>query len=237
MIKYFKGAMLLATVFCTIISCSSPKEKRQPLPFDPSHSDPAAVELVDSVVSAAGGVKAWDDARYFSWTSAAERKIFWDKHNSKVRIESANELYLIDLNDSIVQIKGKEKTTLEDVSNAFAVFNECAQELALPFLLKQFGSTLVYLGEDSLSDGTRVNVLNHKPASDTSLTLTVHIGVKDNLIKQVVKNRKGETTTNSGFWDNYKEYNNLLLSVDRTSGSGPKNLSTEAIDENKFVNF
>lgn len=236
MINFIKSAALIAVVI-TSISCSAPKEAPKPKPFDASNSDPAAVELVDSVIAASGGNDAWDKARYFSWTSSSGRMVYWDKQQWKVRMESGTEVYLLNLADTTVRIKDQSNTTEADASKALSLFNEDAQELVLPFLLKQFGSKLVYLGEDSLSDGTLVNVLNYLPSEDTSSALSVKIGVKDKLIKQVVKNGNGESAESSGTWDSYKNYNDLLLSVERTGGKGPKNLKLDPIETDKFENF
>ena len=64
------ASALLATCF---ISCekdpdNSDREVNAPAPgFDLADSDPAAVELADSIMVAMGGRKNWDQTRYISW--------------------------------------------------------------------------------------------------------------------------------------------------------------------------
>ena len=163
--------------------------------------------------------------------------MYWDKEQWKVRMESGTDVYLLNLADTTVRVKDQNNATQEVASKTLSLFNEDAQELVLPFLLKQFGSKLIYMGEDSLSDGSLVNVLNYQPADAASVTLSIKIGVKDKLIKQVVKNWKGESTDSSGIWDSYKKYSDLFLSVERTGGNGPKNFKLDPIDADKFENF
>lgn len=47
--------------------------------FDLAHSDPAAVELADSIMAAMGGRKNWDKTRFISWNFFGRRNLVWDR--------------------------------------------------------------------------------------------------------------------------------------------------------------
>jgi hypothetical protein len=241
MTNHLKGSAFFALVLGAAISCSSPKEAPKPLLFDASHSDPAAVELADSVENSAGGRQAWDDTKYISWTSSSGRNIFWDKQHGKVRIESSsdNTIYLLNVLDSTARVKlqDKESTGREEGLIALSIFNEDSQELLLPFLLKQYGSKLVYMGEDSLSDGTIVNILNFSKGGDSLSTISIKVGVSDKLIKHVAKGQLADSITSVASWDNYKNYNSLFLSANRSNGVGPTNVKLDPIADDRFENF
>jgi hypothetical protein len=240
MINFLKSPAFLVLAIGVSISCSAPKEAPKPLPFDASNSEPAAVELADSIEMAAGGRRAREDTRYISWTSSTGRNVYWDKGRGRARIESPEKtVYLLNLFDTTARVlqQDQESGSKEDGLKALSLFTEESHDLLLPFLLKQHGAKLVYMGEDSLSDGTIVNVLNFSQGKDSSMIVTVSVGVSDNLIKHVAKGTLVGSTKLAATWDNYKKYNNLVLSADRSDGLGPKKVSLDPIAEDRFENF
>ena len=82
--------------------------------FDLANSDPAAVELADSIMVAMGGWENWDNTRFISWNSFGIRNLIWDKKEERARIESLKDstTYLVDLKTLTgkVFIKGQEVT-------------------------------------------------------------------------------------------------------------------------------
>src|SRR5690349_5913411 len=69
--------------------------------FNLEGSDPAAVELADSVMAAMGGRANWNKTRFISWSFSGRRNLVWDKQSGRVRIESLedNTTYLVNVNN------------------------------------------------------------------------------------------------------------------------------------------
>src|SRR5688500_2784326 len=135
--------------------------------FDLAHSDPAAVELADSIMVAMGGRKNWDKTRFISWNFFGRRNLVWDKKEGHVRIESLPDstIYLVNVNDLTgrVQVKGQELTEPDSLKKMLAkaksIWINDSYWLLMPFKLKDTGVTLKYLGEDTTSSGLKCNVL------------------------------------------------------------------------------
>jgi len=66
--------------------------------FDPSRSDPRAIQLADQVIANIGGAKAWNDLHYLSWTFAVyvhdtlrvTRRHYWDKWTGWHRVDGVS---------------------------------------------------------------------------------------------------------------------------------------------------
>ena len=71
--------------------------------FNLQDSDPAAVELADSVMMAMGGREGWDNTRFISWNFFGRRDLVWDKQTGDVRIESQQDstIYLVNINTMV----------------------------------------------------------------------------------------------------------------------------------------
>ena len=72
--------LLMASIAMLFSSCEQTNQSRSdnrdnpPAPgFDIEHSDPAAVELADSVMAAMGGRDNWDNTRFISWNFSSIR--------------------------------------------------------------------------------------------------------------------------------------------------------------------
>jgi hypothetical protein len=219
--------------------------------FDLTHSDPAAVELADSVMSAMGGRKNWDQTRFISWNSSGVRNIIWDKQHDRVRIESVEDstIYLFNAKtlEGKIKVKQQELTQVDSVrkklEQAKSTFVNDAYWLVMPFKLKDSGVTLKYLGEDTLKTGGRCNILELTFAhAENAPSHKYHafIDIKDNLVKQwayYTDENKDEANWIRP-WDNYKSYGKILLSADRSEDGGPRNVKVdEMVDEKLFQEF
>lgn len=219
--------------------------------FDWEHSDPAAIELADSVMKAQGGRKAWDETRYISWRSSENRNLVWDKHESRVRIESLSDstVFLLDMKTGTgrVSVRGGELTEpdtlakmLEHAKNSWT---SDSYWLVMPFKLKDAGVTLKYLGEDSLRSGSPCNVveLTIRHANTSSVNkYFVYVDRSDNLVKQWAQVELSAPNKTMSVWpfDNYKKYGNLLLSADRSDGNGPRDVKVDSTLPNEiFTEF
>jgi len=208
--------------------------------FDLANSDPAAVELADSIMVAMGGWEKWDNTRFISWNSSGIRNLIWDKKEGRARIESLNDstTYLVDLKTLAgkVYIKGQEVTRSDSLKNmlkrAKSLWSSDSYWLVMPFKLKDNGVTLKYLGEDTLKTGDRCNVLQIIYNDDGDMPLTkyhVYVDLADNLVKQWAYYSTGsqDSATFVLPWDNYKKYGSILLSADRSEGGGPVGVSVD----------
>ncbi len=218
--------------------------------FDLAHSDPAAVELADSVMAAMGGRKNWDETRFISWTFG-KRHLVWDKKDGNVRIESQPDstIYLVNINDSKgrVQIRGQELTEPDSLqkmlSKAKSIWINDSYWLTMPFKLKDTGVTLKYLGEDTMLTGARANVmeLTFEKVGDTpNNKYQVYVDLRDNLVKQwaYFKDASQDSASAVWPWDNYKKYGNILLSANRSNDRGPRDVRVdEKLDRDVFTRF
>ena len=163
--------------------------------FNLADSDPAAVELADSVMAAMGGRENWDKTRYISWNFFGRRNLVWDKWQGRVRIESIPDstIYLVNLDGPTgrVQIAGREVTDPDSlrelVSRAKSIWINDSYWLVMPLKLKDSGVTLKYLGEDTTLTGQKANVLEltFDNVGDTPENkYRVYVDMEDNLVKQ-----------------------------------------------------
>jgi hypothetical protein len=218
--------------------------------FDLAGSDPAAVELADSIMSAMGGRTNWDNTRFLSWSFSGRRKLVWDKHNGRVRIESPEEetIYLINVNtmQGRVQIKGREilgDSTQALLQRARSIWINDSYWLIMPFKLKASGVTLRYLGEDTLMNGGTCNVMDltfSDPENLPNSKYRIFVDLKDNLVKQwsYYKRADQDSATFIRPWDNYKKYGDILLSADRSDSSGPKEVRVDTeLSDKVFTEF
>jgi hypothetical protein len=210
--------------------------------FDFDHSDPAAIELADSIMIAQGGRKAWDETRFISWNFFGRRNLVWDKHKSRVRIESLPDstIYLLNMKTGQGRVRiGKVELTEADtlkkmLERAERIWINDSYWLVMPFKLKDTGVTLKYLGEDSLATGKFYNVVQltfQGVGTTPENKYLVYVDRSDNLVKQWAFFEKASQDSASAIWpfDNYQQYGKLLLSADRSDGKGPRSVK---VDEN-----
>lgn len=203
--------------------------------FDVAHSDPAAVELADSIMAAMGGRRNWEETRFLSWNFFGRRNLVWDKKEGEVRIESLADstIYLVNINTlkGRVQINGQELTEPDSLQKMLArgksIWINDSYWLFMPFKLKDSGVTLKYLGEDTTATGLNCNVLEltFDGVGDTPQNkYRIYVDVKDNLVKQwaYYKEATQESPSQVWPWDNYRKYGDILLSADRSDGKGPR---------------
>lgn len=219
--------------------------------FDEANSDPAAIELADSIMTAMGGRENWNNTRFISWDFFGRRKLVWDKWNGRVRIESPGDstIYLVNVNtgEGRVQIKGQELTEPDSLGKmldrAKSIWINDSYWLVMPFKLKDTGVTLKYMGEDTISNGTMCNVLQltFSEVGDTPQNkYMVYVDVKDNLVKQwsYFRDAAQDSSNFTRPWDNYKKYGSILLSADRSDKGGPGNVSVaNEMPDETFTTF
>lgn len=217
--------------------------------FNFDGSDPAAIELADSIMAAMGGRANWDATRFISW-NFGRRDLIWDKATGRVRIETNDStIYLVNVQTSEgrVQIKGKELTDTDSLSKmldrAKSIWINDSYWLVMPYKLKDTGVTLTYLGEENNSKGEKCNVVE-LTFSEVGVTpenkYQVYVGIHDNLVNEWRYFKSAEQDSASAIWpfDNYKKYGNILLSADRSDDRGPKNVKVDAaLSDAVFTEF
>ncbi|HEY5689963.1 MAG TPA: DUF6503 family protein [Cyclobacteriaceae bacterium] len=238
----FTGLLMALTCWCCSPSQDSQSEiNRNDNPpaegFNLEDSDPAAIELADSIMMAVGGRKNWDATRFISWNFFGRRNLVWDKHEGRVRIESLPDstIYLVNISTEKgrVQVKGQELTQPDSLAKmlkrAKSIWINDSYWLVMPFKLKDSGVTLTYLGEDTLVNKKYYNVLRltfDKVGDTPNNKYDLYVGVKDKLINywSYYRDATQDTASWTRPWDNYQRYGSILLSADRSDGAGPKNV-------------
>lgn len=240
---------LLAILFViTIWACQQPAQESEEMIGNPpaegfnfEGSDPAAIELADSIMEAMGGRKNWDATRFISWNFFGRRNLVWDKATGRVRIESPNDstIYLVNVQtgEGRVQIKGQELTEPDSltkmIDRAKRIWINDSYWLVMPYKLKDSGVTLTYLGEEMNRNGELCNVLEltfNEVGVTPENKYQVYVGIRDNLVNEWRYFQRAAQDSASAIWpfDNYKKYGNILLSADRSDDRGPKNVSVDS---------
>jgi hypothetical protein len=246
-----KGTLIFVIAALVIFTACTRKENPPDKGFDISGSDPAAVELADSIMSAMGGRKNWDDTRFISWNFSGRRSLVWDKKANRVRIESSEEntIYLLDLNSGTGKVRvGSHVVTDKDslkrhLQKAHNTWINDSYWLIMPFLLKDNGVTLKYMGEDTLLTGGKCNVLDvtfTNEGTSPESRYRVYVDLSDNLVKQWSYFREAtqDSATFTRPWDNYKKLGEVMLSGDRSDGAGPKDVKIDTdLPDKVFTDF
>ncbi len=247
-------SFLLAAI--ALVSACTPREKTlgelnpASIGFDSINSDPAAIQLADSIMAAMGGRENWDKTRFISWNFFGRRDLTWDKHTGRVRIESPGDssIYLVNINSGEGRVKfhGVELTEADTVKKllerAKGIWINDSYWLTMPFKLKDTGVTLKYMGEDTLKND-RFNILQltfFNVGNTPENKYKLYVGVKDKMIKHwaYFNDAKKDTAQFIRPWDNYQKYGNVLLSADRSDNGGPKNVKvSESIPDKTFTEF
>lgn len=191
-------------------------------------SDPKAVEIAGQVMKAMGGQKSWDKTRFVAWTFFDRRRLWWDKHEGLVRIESFADstTYLVDLVNETGMVKRKgvvmehPDSIAKYVKRGKSTWINDAYWLVMPFKLTDPGVTLRYLGTEKSADGKMTDVLQltfEKVGDTPENKYKVYVDQNSHLVVQWDYFAKASDTEPriSNSWDNYKRFGKILLSGER----------------------
>ena len=240
--------LYVAFILSAIVSCQKPNTNESAAvpandEFDIAHSDPAAVDLVDTVLAVAGGEKKWADIRFIQWKDG-DRSFYWDKTASNVRIESPTEktVSIVNLNT----VNGQVKVDGKVVNDTDATYQDLikkekekwlasAAKIFFPFLLKREAFALKYLGEENLNSRT-CNVL---VVTDTiaALSYKLFVDLHKNTIEQAqsLKFNSDSVVSTMTFAD-YKDFDGIRVAI--PEGSGVKDVAVNAkISEKLFTDL
>ncbi|MFY0600939.1 MAG: hypothetical protein JXR03_14790 [Cyclobacteriaceae bacterium] len=179
-------------------------------------------------MNAMGGRKKWDDTNVLYWNFFGARTLLWDKENNRVRIDFLNEAKVItlDMNSQTgkVWVDGEEVTDREtlqsDLERGKNIWINDSYWLVMPFKLKDSGVTLSYEREEETVSGEACDVLG-LTFEEVGVTpqngYEVWVSIDTRLIKQwaFFKNADDSDPAFINPWEDYKDYNGLLLSGER----------------------
>ncbi|WP_224999947.1 hypothetical protein [Cesiribacter sp. SM1] len=218
--------------------------------FDREGSDSLAIVWADAVMKAQGGREAWDNTRYIGWNFFGNRKLLWDKHTGRVRIEvpKENNTYLINVNDEQgrVQVGGREITDEQErkewIDKGRQIWVNDSYWLVMPYKLKDSGVTLTYAGKDTLAGGKEAEVLElrFKEVGYTPQNkYRVYIDPADSLVKAwaYYENAAMDTPNFMSPWQDYQQHGNILLSENRGERQITDINVSENVDETLFEEF
>lgn len=223
--KKISGIVLLTLM----ISCSRTSETTTPVnseekTFDVANSDPAAVELADTIASAAGGIEQWKKIRFIQW-SEDSMNFFWDKAANNVRIESPREntISIINLTaiDGQLSVDGRlipsdDASYQERMKEEYEKWISSSAKIFLPFTLKTPGVSLKYLGEEELENIGECNVLLIEPSSGDR-NYKAFVSLKDNLIKRLQVVNPADSVLRSLSYNDYQANEGIRFSIPEPS--------------------
>ncbi len=234
--KTFLSTLNICLIFLTLsffnTGCQEPiKPYGNPAAsgFHLEQSDAKAIAIADSVMAKMGGRKAWDETRFISWDFFGSRQLLWDKKENRVKITSARDKYELVLNMDDDSGMLKLRDTLQTNPDSLKKYLTKGKEiwindsywLVMPFKLKDSGTTLKYVREDSTEAGGFADVLE--------LTFA-DVGVTPENKYEVYVDKKSGLVTEWAFfptandsiprfktpWRKYKKHGQILLSEERS---------------------
>lgn len=242
--------LLFLVIIGLALSCTSEKPKEEAslanlnpeeAGFNLAASDPAAIQLADSVMHALGGRSNWDKVRYITWKSADGLvTYYWDKQEKRARVEDQSDASVTLLNLATGEAKAQVNNT-DDPAKAVivnAAFSRALYELALPFLTKSKDFSLQYMGEDTLAR-QRYNSLVVIPKDSTTGRYKLFVDKSAKLVRYwsfypAASNAAAFVLP----FDNYQKQNEILLSANRSNGGGPKDVKVETeLAEKLFTEY
>ena len=216
--------------------------------FNLADSDAEAIALADSVMLAMGGRNKWDKSRYFHWTFFNRRSLLWDKQTGDVKITMLpDSTTILALNlfsgEGKAKVEGNLITEPDSLSTLMeqgkSIWINDAYWVFMPFKLKDSGVTLKYMGKDSTEANEPASLLQltFQDVGDTpDNKYLVWVDDRDYLVRQWAFFPKFQDSIPSFVipWQQYEDYNGLLLSGDRGDYKITNILVPEAVPESAF---
>lgn len=209
----------------TFAACSADGgsgESVQAAAAETTSSRARALAIADEVMEAVGGLENWDATRFITWVNHGKRLEVWDKLTGDIRVENDAVIVLMNIHSQEGRAWrfGQEITDPADLQRTLEFGYEAFQldrhEILLPFMLRDEGFILDYLGEGEV-DGQPVDVLKvtfeeGEPYSRAEYHL--QIDKESRLLVQwdYYMDEGDETPRFFLPWSNYKKYGNILLS-------------------------
>jgi len=203
-----------------------------------AQSDEKAIEIADNVMTAMGGQKNWDNTRYLQWNFFGRRMWYWDKRTGDVRCEipNGNIRIAMNINDQSGKVYAYEiEQTHPDSLNKFLtrgyrMWINDSYWLAMPFKLRDPGTSIKYLGAKSNAEDIQCEVLEltfNMVGVTPDNKYWIYVNPSTSLIVQwdYFKNYTDSESAMSTPWTGYKKYSKVLLS----GGRGKRGMSDIAV--------
>ncbi len=225
-----KHALIIVPAFLFLVSCSQKTDETtqtvapETENFDVAHSDPAAIELVDTMMAAAGGEAEWQKIRFIRWSDGG-RNFFWDKTAQNVRIESPSEntvsIFNLATVDGRLKVNNKELNETDDslkvkIAREYQTWLSSAAKIFLPFTLKHPEIALKYLGEEDVAGIGTCNVLGIRTDGGRR-NYRAYASLADNLTRQLQVVTESDSVLRSFGYGDYKSYDKLKVSIPKPS--------------------
>lgn len=249
--KFFTLLILTALIISCQNNPTPTNTKASPDVPTKTIKDKKAAEVVSKMMDAMGGTKEWEGLQYVSWTFFGARHLVWDKRNNRVRIESPRDssVYLVNLNDTTGKYayNGQELLDKEALSEKMksgkSIWINDMYWLFMPFKLYDEGVSVKYMRTDTSLIGALSDILELRfdNVGDTPENkYEIYIDQKDNLVKQwdFYAQTNQDKPSKQWPWDNYTDFDGLLLSSDRSDNGGPSNVKIyEDLEDKVFTSF
>ncbi len=196
--------------------------------FNVKGSDAKAISIADEVMQAMGGRKAWDETRYLKWNFFGSRIHVWDKKTGDLVIEGIRDTFDIRMNihnnTGRVKLKGIELSAQDSLQKYLdkgkSMWINDAYWVFMPHKLKDSGVTLKYISKDTTQNGRSADVLSlsFDQVGDTPENMYyVYVDDSTRLVSQwdFYPEVNDSTAQFKTPWEDYKQYDRLLLSGSR----------------------
>ncbi|MBN8576506.1 MAG: hypothetical protein J0L66_06155 [Cytophagales bacterium] len=227
-----------------VLGCSTEKKEPVVAPeagFNLALSDPAAIQLADSVMQALGGRSNWDKIRFITWKSQdGLTTYYWDKSKRRARMEDGinNSVTLINLANGTTRVAVNGSENPANAAAANAAFSRALYSLALPFLTKSQNFSLLYMGEDTLAR-QRYNSLVLVPKDSAEGRYKLFVDKTAKLVRYWSYYPAAAAPAEFILpFDNYEKQSDILFSGNRSAGQGPTSIKVEAeLADKLFTEF
>ncbi len=220
--------------------------------FNLDESDEQAIKIADEVMQQMGGRQAWDNMKTLSWNFFGARKLVWDKPSGNVNIDFLNSpkplRIALNIHDSTkvqLDMDGKNINHPDSLAKygkiGKSVWINDSYWVVMPFKLKDSGVTLQYARQDTTLTGEMAHVLQltFTEVGDTPQNkYEVYVSKERKLVAQwaFFREKDQEKPIFNRPWDDYKDYNGLLLASER----GPRDITELNVADkpmDKLFNF
>lgn len=130
-----------------------------------ARSDPAAIDIAESVLEAMGGREAWNETRAISWNFFGGRRHVWDKELGRSRIEHEDLVLVFDLGTRTGRAwkAGVEVTDAEELADLLEqghrMWVNDSYWVFMPYKLLDPGVILTHVGRGATVNGREGEVL------------------------------------------------------------------------------
>ncbi len=243
----YQFALTVALVIlspCYMPGDSTHAQNSEAIDFDPSKSDPQAIEIVKQMWQALGGIENWREVGYlsFHWLVEREAKDIadfrhdWDRFGNRYRVEGTNrdgQHFVVIFNTESRQgqtyLDGAQvevdSTKRKLLDMAYGRFINDSYWLIMPYKLQDPGVVLSYEGEEDWN-GKQFDVIKvtfEQVGLTPGDTYWAYIDKEDRLMKKWEYHLQGwepERERGGSAWTQWQQFGDIKLALSRPFNSG-----------------